>query len=100
MENKRSVVNIFTTGQNDGVPGQHPGHTPYLNTWDWMPEITSGKPSVLTNQCYPSYSKWPQAQGYFNTPNFWSHSEFTPQQTMCGKNALYGYLWAVEKLEN
>ena len=27
----RAVEDIYTTGRNDGTPGVHPGHTPYMN---------------------------------------------------------------------
>lgn len=90
----RSIENIYTTGHDDGTPGLHPGHTPYLNTDGWYCGMESGCPPVLTDQCYPSYSQWPQSQGYFNVRYFWAHSEFTPRQTMRGKFALYAYLYA------
>jgi hypothetical protein len=52
----------------------------------------------MTAQCYPDYnSKWPKAEGYFNTRYVYAHSEFTPQQTMRGKMALYGYLYGISK---
>ena len=35
LASKRSIENMYTTGRNDGYPGLHPGHTPYLNTDDW-----------------------------------------------------------------
>jgi hypothetical protein len=31
----RCPQQIFTTGRNDGVPGVHPGHTPYMNAIAW-----------------------------------------------------------------
>ena len=31
----RCVEQMFTTGRNDGVPGVHPGHTPYMNADAW-----------------------------------------------------------------
>jgi hypothetical protein len=58
-----------------------------------------GKPSWMTDKCYPAYGTsstgWPKAEGYFNTRYVWAHSEFTPQQTMRGKMALYGYLYGL-----
>jgi hypothetical protein len=36
-------------------------------------------------------------EGYFNTKYVWAHNEFTPQQTMRGKMALYGYLYGISK---
>ena len=58
--------------------------------------------SYLTNKCYPEYGAdqngWPKAEAYFNTRYIFSHSEFTPQQTMNGKAALYGYLYGLYKI--
>jgi endoglucanase len=105
LASKRSIENMYTTGRNDGYPGLHPGHTPYLNTDDWDSSstgMTGNKPSRLTALCYPAYGTtttgWPKAEGYFNDRYVWAHSEFTPQQTMRGKAALYGYLYGLHKL--
>jgi hypothetical protein len=105
LASKRSIENMYTTGRNDGYPGLHPGHTPYLNTDDWDSSstgMTGNKPSRLTALCYPAYGTtttgWPKAEGYFNDRYVWAHSEFTPQQTMRGKAALYGYLYGLYKL--
>ena len=59
--------------------------------------MTMGCPSRLYQNSYPADFKntWPIGEGYFNTPWVWAHSEFTPQQTMRGKTALYGYLYAL-----
>ncbi len=102
LENKRSIRNAYTTGRDDGSFGLHPGHTPYLNTrdWDTQPEpggMTGNRPSRLAAKCYPAYSGWPEAEGYFDTRYIWAHSEFTPQQTMRGKQAIYGYLYGLTK---
>lgn len=94
---KRSPQNIYTSGGNDGVPGMHPGHTPYLNTDDWSAAMIMGRPSWMTDKSYPDFNQWPAADSYFNTRHVWAHSEFTPQQTMRGKMALYGYLYGLEK---
>jgi len=106
LASKRSIENMYTTGRNDGSPGMHPGHTPYLNTEDWDTSstgMTGNKPSRLVALCYPSYgdnkaSGWPKAEGYFNDRYVWAHSEFTPQQSMRGKMALYAYLYGLYKL--
>ena len=92
----RSVENAYTSGRNDGTPGMHPGHTPYLNTDNWGGMIMA-KPGWMAEQGYPSLDKWPRAECYYNTRWVWAHSEFTPQQTMRGKMALYGYLYALGK---
>ncbi len=99
LENKRSIRNAYTTGRDDGFPGVHPGHTPYLNTEDWSSSgMVGNRPSVLAAMCYPSYSNWPAAEGYFDTRYVWAHTEFTPRQTMEGKAALYGYLYGLYNL--
>jgi hypothetical protein len=97
LEKFRSVENIYTAGRDDGTPGLHPGHTPYLNTDDWGSGMVMHRPSWMLNFCYPPFAGWPKAEGYFNTRYVWSHSEFTPQQTMRGKMALYGYLYGLRK---
>ena len=96
LGSKRSVERIYTTGYNDGTPGMHPGHTPYMNMDDWDAGMVMGRPSWLGEKGYPAnFSTWPKAEAYFNTRYVWAHSEFTPQQTMRGKTALYGYLYGI-----
>ena len=95
---KRSVQGAYTSGRNDGSPGMHPGHTPYMNLYDWgKGGMTMGRPTKLTEKCYPrGFTKtWPHGEGYFNTRYVYAHNEFTPQQTMRGKMALYGYLYGI-----
>jgi hypothetical protein len=95
---KRSVENMYTAGRNDGTPGLHPGQTPYLNTDDWGTGMVMSRPSWMVAKCYPDYAtKWPKGEGYFNSRYVYAHSEFTPQQTMRGKMALYGYLYGMNK---
>ena len=96
LGSKRSVENIYTSGRDDGTPGLHPGHTPYLNHDDWGGMIMA-KPGWMTGKCYPDFKLWPKASGYFSTRYVWAHSEFTPQQTMRGKMALYGYLYGISR---
>ena len=98
LSDKRSIENAYTSGRDDGTPGLHPGHTPYLNTDDWWSGMIMGRPSWMTGKCYPAYSGWPEAEGYFNTRYVWAHSEFTPRQTMRGKMALYAYLCGLSRL--
>ena len=95
LESKRSIENCYTSGRDDGSPGLHPGHTPYLNHDDWAAGMIMGRPSWMTDKCYPSFGNWPKAEGYFNTRYVWAHAEFTPRQTMRGKMALYGYLYGL-----
>lgn len=103
LGSKRSIENCYTTGRDDGSVGVHPGHTPYLNTQDWYTGMIMGKPSWMTDKCYPAFGDyqstgWPKAEAYFNTRYVWAHSEFTPRQTMRGKAALYGYLYGLYNL--
>lgn len=97
LSSKRSIQYMYTSGREDGVPGIHPGHTPYLNLDDWFCGMTMGCPSRLYANSFPAdfRNTWPIGEAYFNTPWVWAHSEFTPQQTMRGKTALYGYLYAL-----
>lgn len=97
LESKRSVENAYTSGWQDGTPGVHPGHTPYMNNQDWGSGMVMDSPSWLTNTLYPSFDHWPAGETYFNTRYVYAHSEFTPQQTMRGKMALYGYLLGMSR---
>ena len=104
LSSKRSIENAYTSGRDDGSPGLHPGHTPYINTDDWYCGMIMGCPGWMHSKCYPTYLDpmdnpvWPAAEGYFNSRYVWAHSEFTPQQTMRGKMALYAYLYGLYKL--
>jgi hypothetical protein len=95
----RGVRYMYTAGVDDGVPGTTPGQTPYCNLDDWDTSMTMGSPSKLYKDSYPADFKntWPIGEGCFETPWVWAHSEFTPQQTMRGKTALYGYLYGLGK---
>jgi hypothetical protein len=99
LESKRGVKYMYTAGGDDGVQGTTPGQTPYCNLEDWDTSMTMGSPSKLYSGGYPTDFKgsWPIGEGCFETPWVWAHSEFTPQQTMRGKTALYGYLYALGK---
>jgi endoglucanase len=93
LESKRSIEAAYTSGRDDGTPGMHPGHTTYMNLDDWAPSMIMGRPSWMVDRCYPQGAdNWPRSEMFFNTRFVWAHSEFTPQQTMRGKTALYGYL--------
>lgn len=95
----RSVENAYTSGRNDGTPGLHPGHTPYFNMDDWGGPhgMIMARPRWMAAKGYPAFEQWPRGECAFNTRWVWAHSEFTPQQTMRGKTALYGYLYGLEK---
>lgn len=95
LASKKSVPNAYTSGWADGTPGVHPGHTPYMNIYDWSPGgMAMGNPSWMTSKNYPT-TNWPYGEMYYNVRYFYAANEFTPQQTMRGKQALYGYLHAI-----
>jgi hypothetical protein len=82
-----------------------------MNVDDWGGNMVMGRPSWMYRQCYPAPATptgsnpwgpeikkvWPQGELHFETRYIYAHSEFTPQQTMRGKMALYGYLHALGK---
>ncbi|HUI92193.1 MAG TPA: cellulase N-terminal Ig-like domain-containing protein [Chitinivibrionales bacterium] len=100
LSSKRSVDAMYISGGNDGTPGQHPGMTPYFNTDDWGGNMIMGNPSWMCAFSYPANNTWPKGEVYFNTRWVYAHSEFTPQQTMRGKIALYGYLYGIRNGNN
>jgi len=98
LADKHSFDNIYTSGRNDGAQGLHPGHTPYLNTESWGGHMVGSNPGIVfDNFFYPGVENWPHAEKYINTRFIWSHSEFTPRQTMRGKTLLYAYLYGIYK---
>ncbi len=97
LATRRSVENCYTSGRNDGTPGLHPGHTPYLNTEGWGGVMVGSNPGKVLEKFYPTISNWPHAAKYINTRFIWAHSEFTPRQTMRGKTLLYAYLYNLSK---
>ena len=90
----RHPENIFTTGRNDGVPGVHPGHTPYMNADPWGKGYMFD-PKWYASKGYPEWKNWPQGEALWNAPYCFSNNEFTPQQTMRGKMVLLGYLYSL-----
>ena len=94
LANKKSVENMYTSGWNDGTPGVHPGHTPYMNQYDWG-GLIMGCPTWMTSKNYPAVGSWPYGELYYNTRYVYAANEYTPQQVMRGKTALYGYLYAI-----
>jgi endoglucanase len=90
----RAVGYIYTSGRNDGVPGSHPGHTPYMNSEPWG-ENFMANPRWYSSKGYPDWSDWPQGEALWNAPYCYSNNEFTPQQSMRGKHCLYGYLYSL-----
>ena len=99
LADKKSPENAYTSGWNDGTPGVHPGHTPYMSAQDWG-GLIMGNPSWMTSKNYPAFNfnnnfSWPYGELYYNTRYVYAANEYTPQQTMRGKTALYGYLYAI-----
>ena len=97
LADKRSVENCYTSGRDDGAPGLHPGHTPYLNVEPWGGEMVGSRPDKVLQKFYPDINQWPHASKYINTRFIWAHSEFTPRQTMRGKMLLYAYLYSLSQ---
>ena len=94
----RSIMNCFTSGWNDGTPGVHPGHTPYNNMDPWG-KNNGSNPHWFAERGYPKWIEgWPHQEAHFNCRYTWTNSEFTPRETMRGKMALYGYLYAIRNL--
>jgi hypothetical protein len=90
----RCPQQIFTTGRNDGVPGVHPGHTPYMNADAWSGGYM-GDPQYYASKGYPAWKEWPHGEALWNAPYCYSNNEFTPQQSMRGKMCLLAYLYSL-----
>ncbi|MBN1699100.1 MAG: hypothetical protein JW881_16390, partial [Spirochaetales bacterium] len=95
LDGKRSFVSIYTSGRDDGSPGLHPGHTPYLNTESWGSGMMGNDPGPVFDLFYPDIENWPHSSKWIDTRYIWCHTEFTPRQTMRGKTLLYGYLYGL-----
>ncbi len=93
---QRHITDCYSTGRNDGVPGTHPGQTPFNGTETWSPGHNGGDALVLLAYCYPKWEEgWPSQESFFNQRYFWVNGEFTPRETMRGKMALLAYLHAI-----
>ena len=90
----RCVEDIYTSGRNDGTPGVHPGHTPYMNAAAWGRGYMFD-PQWYARKGYPTWDKWPQGEALWRARYCFSNNEFTPQQTMRGKMCLLGYLYSL-----
>ena len=95
---ERHIVDCYTTGRNDGVPGSHPGQTPFNGTETWSPD-NGGDARIILKRCYPDWytGGWPHQESFFNIRYMWVNAEFTPRETMRGKMALMGYLYGIRK---
>jgi hypothetical protein len=92
----RHAEAIYTSGRNDGYPGNHPGHTPYMNSEPWGQGYMAD-PKWYAAKGYPKWEEWPHGEALWRAPYCYSNNEFTPQQSMRGKTALYAYLASLEK---
>jgi len=90
----RHVDDIYTSGRNDGTPGVHPGHTPYMNLGPWGQGFMFD-PGWYARKGYPSWDNWPHGEGLWPARYCFANNEFTPQQTMRGKMCLLAYLYAI-----
>ena len=93
---QRHITDAYSTGRNDGVPGTHPGQTPFNGTETWS-KGDGGDATILLNRCYPSWQDggWPRQESFFNQRYLWVNAEFTPRETMRGKLALCAYLYGL-----
>ena len=92
----RHIAEAYTTGRNDGFPGVHPGQTPYMNEAPWGGDFMSN-PRWMSEKGYPAWGtveqpNWPQGEALWNNWYNFSNNEFTPQQSMAGKTAMYAYI--------
>jgi hypothetical protein len=90
----RHPTDIYTSGKNDGVPGVHPGHTPYMNARAWG-KGWMADPQWYASRGYPEWAKWPHGEALWQARYCFSNNEFTPQQSMRGKMVLLGYLYGI-----
>ena len=95
---ERHIIDCYTTGRNDGVPGSHPGQTPFNGTETWSPG-NGGDARIILERCYPDWytSGWPHQESFFNIRYMWVNGEFTPRETMRGKMALLAYLYGIRE---
>ena len=95
---ERHIIDCYTTGRNDGVPGSHPGQTPFNGTETWSAG-NGGDARIILNRCYPDWytGGWPHQESFFNIRYMWVNGEFTPRETMRGKMALLAYLYGIRK---
>ena len=93
---ERHITDCYSTGRNDGVPGTHPGQTPFNGTESWS-RGDGGDAQIILQRVYPSWNDggWPRQESFFNIRYMWVNGEFTPRETMRGKMALLGYLYGI-----
>ena len=86
-------------GRNDGVPGVHPGHTPYMNAQAWGGGYMAD-PQYYASKGYPAWKEWPHGEALWNAPYCYANNEFTPQQSMRGKMCLLAYLYSLGQTQS
>ena len=90
----RCAEDIYTSGQNDGIPGVDPGHTPYMNADAWGGGYMAD-PQWYASKGYQAWAQWPHDEALWRARYCFANSEYTPQQSMRGKMALLGYLYSL-----
>ena len=90
---ERHIQEAYTTGRDDGFPGVHPGHTPYMNARPWGNNFMSD-PQWMASRGHPEWGQWPYGEALWNNWYNFANNEFTPQQTMAAKTGMYAYLHA------
>ena len=94
---QRHLTDCYSTGRNDGVPGTHPGQTPFNGVETWS-RGDGGDAQIILKNLYPAWDEgWPRQESFFNQRYLWVNAEFTPRETMRGKMALLGYLYGIRK---
>ncbi|MGB3617782.1 MAG: glycoside hydrolase family 9 protein, partial [Catalinimonas sp.] len=96
----RCVTQTFAPGRRDGYPGLTPGWTPYLcrDGWDNADDIH--RCQWYTNRNYPADKEvWPWGEHFWNSRYSVPNAEATPHQNFRQKVVLYGYLYALGRLE-
>jgi len=106
----RYIKEAYTSGRNDGFPGVHPGHTPYMNEKQWGEGFMSD-PGWMSSKGYPKWAEWqgnpdmeenqdtiwPHGEALWNNWYSFCNNEFTPQQSMAAKTGMYAYLYGALK---
>ncbi|MEO0587869.1 MAG: glycoside hydrolase family 9 protein, partial [Planctomycetota bacterium] len=59
----RHVQDIYTSGRNDGTPGVHPGHTPFMNANPWGSGGFMNDPKGwYGSRGSPAWEQWPYGE--------------------------------------
>ena len=92
---QRHITDCYSTGRNDGVPGTHPGQTPFNGTETWS-SGNGGDARIILDRCYPDWNDggWPR-RSRSSTSGTMGERRVHPARTMRGKMALLGYLYGI-----